>query len=91
MTAGTACLAFYSGLQFFDTADYCQPQRPNRALFGTRRQNTMDGDDLHLLSVPCSGADVSRLGRLRQRQQYPVADFSDWRGASIGCVAIRLG
>ena len=24
----------------------------------------MDGDDLHLLSVPCSSADVSRLGRL---------------------------
>ena len=56
---------FYSGLRLFDTADYCQPQRPNGTLFGTRRQNTMDGDDLHLLSVSCSGADVSGLGWLR--------------------------
>ena len=43
----------------FDTADYCQPLAAKLGTFGTRRQNTMDGDDLHLLSVSCSGADVS--------------------------------
>ena len=45
MTAGAAVQHFIPVYGFFDTADCCQPQRPNRALLERAAKNTMDGDD----------------------------------------------